>query len=100
MNALIGTICLVVHSYGGWPASGALEQIGDRVTSIVWLDAFKPEDGQRGVDFASEFARRHRQGIFRVKPHSAYHARLSQRASTAFETVYFLRGPISIFSLP
>jgi hypothetical protein len=30
----------VVHSYGGWPGSGALEQIGDRVSSIVWLDAF------------------------------------------------------------
>ena len=51
-------ICLVVHSYGGWPGSGALEQIGDRVTSIVWLDAFKPENGQRVVDFASEFSRR------------------------------------------
>src|SRR5882724_12648261 len=51
-------ICLVVHSYGGWPGSGALEQIGDRVASIVWLDAFKPENGQRGVDFASEFSRK------------------------------------------
>jgi pimeloyl-ACP methyl ester carboxylesterase len=51
-------ICLVVHSYGGWPGSGALEQMGDRVASIVWLDAFKPENGQRGVDFASEFSRK------------------------------------------
>jgi pimeloyl-ACP methyl ester carboxylesterase len=51
-------ICLVVHSYGGWPGSGALEQIGDRVAAIVWLDAFKPENGQRGVDFASEFSRK------------------------------------------
>jgi pimeloyl-ACP methyl ester carboxylesterase len=51
-------VCLVVHSYGGWPGSGALEQIGDRVSSIVWLDAFKPEDGQRGTDFASEFSRK------------------------------------------
>src|SRR5437868_11241121 len=39
-------VCLVAHSYGGWPSSGALEQIGDRVSSIVWLDAFKPENGQ------------------------------------------------------
>jgi hypothetical protein len=39
--------CLVPHSYGGWPASGALEQIGDRVASIVWLDAFMPKDGER-----------------------------------------------------
>jgi len=50
--------CLVVHSYGGWPGSGALEQIGDRVSSIVWLDAFKPEDGQRGIDFSSEAFRK------------------------------------------
>jgi pimeloyl-ACP methyl ester carboxylesterase len=49
--------CLVAHSYGGWPGSGALEQIGDRVSSIVWLDAFKPENGARGVDTASQFSR-------------------------------------------
>ena len=49
--------CLVVHSYAGWPGSGALEQIGDRVSSIVWLDAFKPNDGERAFDTASPFAR-------------------------------------------
>jgi hypothetical protein len=54
----LNDICLMVHSYGGWPGSGALEQIGDHVASIVWLDAFKPENGQRGFDFASEFSRR------------------------------------------
>jgi pimeloyl-ACP methyl ester carboxylesterase len=43
-------LCLVVHSYGGFPGSGAIEQIGDRVSSIVWLDAFKPENGQRVID--------------------------------------------------
>jgi pimeloyl-ACP methyl ester carboxylesterase len=51
-------ICLVPHSYGGWPASGALEAIHDRVASIVWLDAFKPEDGQKGTDYISEFSRK------------------------------------------
>jgi hypothetical protein len=45
--------CLVVHSYGGWPGSGALEKIHDRVASIVWLDAFTPEDGQSWVDLAN-----------------------------------------------
>jgi pimeloyl-ACP methyl ester carboxylesterase len=50
--------CLVPHSYGGWPASGALEQIGDRVTSIVWLDAFMPKDGERSTDMISEFSRK------------------------------------------
>ena len=32
-------ICLVVHSYGGWPGSGAIEHTLDRIASIVWLDA-------------------------------------------------------------
>jgi pimeloyl-ACP methyl ester carboxylesterase len=50
--------CLIAHSYGGWPCSGALEQIGDRVSSIVWLDAFKPENGQKGIDFSSPFSRK------------------------------------------
>ncbi len=50
--------CLVAHSYGGWPCSGALEQIGDRVSSIVWVDAFMPKDGERGIDAASEFSRK------------------------------------------
>ncbi len=42
----LSDICLVAHSYGGFPASGALEHIGNRVSSIVWVDAFKPADGQ------------------------------------------------------
>jgi pimeloyl-ACP methyl ester carboxylesterase len=53
----IRDVCLCVHSYGGWPGSGALEQIGDRVSSIVWLDAFKPANGERAFDTASPFAR-------------------------------------------
>ena len=42
----LADICLVAHSYGGYPASGALERIGNRVSSIVWVDALKPADGQ------------------------------------------------------
>jgi pimeloyl-ACP methyl ester carboxylesterase len=51
-------VTLAAHSYGGWPSSGALEQIGDRVSSIVWVDAFKPENGQKGIDYASDFSRK------------------------------------------
>jgi pimeloyl-ACP methyl ester carboxylesterase len=50
-------VCLVAHSFGGWPASGALETIHDRVGAIVWLDAFKPENGQKGTDFISAYSR-------------------------------------------
>jgi pimeloyl-ACP methyl ester carboxylesterase len=51
-------ICLVAHSFGGWPASGALERISDRVASIVWVDAFKPSDGEKPADYISEFSRK------------------------------------------
>lgn len=36
-----------------WYNRPTLEQIGDRVSSIVWLDAFKPENGQRPRDFTT-----------------------------------------------
>jgi pimeloyl-ACP methyl ester carboxylesterase len=42
----LSDICLVAHSYGGFPASGALERIGNRVSSFVMVDALKPDDGQ------------------------------------------------------
>jgi pimeloyl-ACP methyl ester carboxylesterase len=51
-------VCLVPHSFGGWPASGALEQIHDRIGAIVWLDAFKPHDGEKATDYISEFSRK------------------------------------------
>ena len=44
---------LVGHSYGGWPISGAVEKIGARVSSIVYLDAFLPSNGERGFDTTS-----------------------------------------------
>ena len=57
-EGLNNNICLVAHSYAGWPGSGALEQIGDRVSSIVWVDAFKPDDGQRAIDVVNETIRK------------------------------------------
>jgi pimeloyl-ACP methyl ester carboxylesterase len=55
----LSDICLVAHSYGGYPASGALERIGGRVSSIVWVDALKPADGQK---FADESPRKPEEG--------------------------------------
>lgn len=46
-------VCLVAWSYAGFVGSGALDSIGDRVSSIVWLDAFLPADGDRVVDFTA-----------------------------------------------
>ena len=49
---------MVAHSYGGFPASGALEQTGSRVSSIVWVDALIPENGERTIDLALEATRK------------------------------------------
>jgi len=47
-------IVLVGHSYGGWVVSGVAEQILPAISSIVFLDAFMPENGQKGLDLNSE----------------------------------------------
>jgi pimeloyl-ACP methyl ester carboxylesterase len=43
-------IVLVGHSYGGLVITGAAEEIGPDVASIVYLDAFIPENGQSMAD--------------------------------------------------
>jgi pimeloyl-ACP methyl ester carboxylesterase len=48
-------VCLVVWSYAGFVGSGALESIGNRVSSIVYLDAFLPANGEKVVDFTPAF---------------------------------------------
>jgi pimeloyl-ACP methyl ester carboxylesterase len=49
---------LAGHSYGGWVISGAVEQVAPRVASIVFVDAWMPDDGVRGVDNTSAFSRK------------------------------------------
>jgi len=48
---------LVGHSYGGWIISGVAERFEKRIASIVFLDAFMPEDGQRVLDTNSPRSR-------------------------------------------
>jgi len=50
-------IVLVGHSYGGWVVSGVAEQMLPAISSIVFLDAFMPENGQKGLDLNSERSR-------------------------------------------
>ena len=49
---------LVLHSYGGWPGSGAVEHVADRLSALVYLDAFIPEDGQSNLDMQTPERRR------------------------------------------
>src|SRR3954454_8852041 len=39
-------VVLVGHSYGGMVVTGAVDKIGDRVTHLIYLDAFVPNDGE------------------------------------------------------
>jgi pimeloyl-ACP methyl ester carboxylesterase len=43
-------VTLVSQSYGGVVATGTLARIPDRIRSMIYLDAFVPEDGKSLVD--------------------------------------------------
>lgn len=53
----IADATLAGHSYGGWVISGAVEQLQERVSGLVYVDAFLPENGQRGLDLVTEAQR-------------------------------------------
>jgi pimeloyl-ACP methyl ester carboxylesterase len=46
----LSDIVLVGHSYGGTVISGVVEVVPDKISSLVFLDAFIPDDGQATVD--------------------------------------------------
>jgi pimeloyl-ACP methyl ester carboxylesterase len=50
----LNDVVLVAHSYGGFVATGVAERVADRIASIVYLDAFIPEDGQSFADIMGE----------------------------------------------
>jgi pimeloyl-ACP methyl ester carboxylesterase len=43
-------IVLVGHSYGGMVITGAAERLGEKISSIVYVDAFIPGTGQSMID--------------------------------------------------
>ena len=50
-------VVLCGHSYAGWVISGVAEEMQERIASIVFLDAFMPENGQKGLDLQTPEAR-------------------------------------------
>jgi len=45
---------LIGHSYGGMVATGVADRASERITQLVYIDAFVPEDGQCLFDLVSE----------------------------------------------
>ena len=43
-------IVLVGHSYGGMVATGVADRARDRISQLIYVDAFVPEDGQSLLD--------------------------------------------------
>jgi pimeloyl-ACP methyl ester carboxylesterase len=54
-------IVLVGHSYGGIVARHVADRLQDRVRSLVYLDAFVPEDGKSLVDHLTDSGKRYRE---------------------------------------
>lgn len=53
----LSDIVLVGHSYGGMVITGVAARRGNHVRSLVYLDAFLPQDGQALWDLADEATR-------------------------------------------
>src|SRR5512135_2237848 len=51
-------IVLVGHSYGGMVATGVADRARDRISQLIYIDAFVPDDGQSLLDL-NEPARSH-----------------------------------------
>ena len=69
-------ICLVAHSYAGFRHRARWSTSMTASASIVWLDAFVPEDGQKQIDYASAYGRDSMlkalaKGEFSIKPTAA-----------------------------
>ncbi len=54
----LDNVVLAGHSYGGWIISGVAEQMEKKISSIVYLDAYLPEDGESGLKIGSVFTRK------------------------------------------
>src|SRR5689334_19234230 len=50
-------IVLLGHSYGGMVATGVADRAADRISRLVYLDAFVPRDGEALMDLVSPEAR-------------------------------------------
>lgn len=49
----LSDVVLIGHSYGGMVATGVADRARDRIATLVYLDAFVPEDGQSLFDLQS-----------------------------------------------
>jgi pimeloyl-ACP methyl ester carboxylesterase len=96
-------IVLVGHSYGGMVATGVADRARDRVTQLIYIDAFVPDDGQSLLDL-NEPARLRMQELaksgdgWRVPPNPTPSD--TPRADVAWLTERRVDMPIKCFLAP
>jgi pimeloyl-ACP methyl ester carboxylesterase len=54
----LNDVVLIGHSYGGMVATGVADRARDKISRLVYLDAFVPRDGEALFDLVSPDARR------------------------------------------
>jgi pimeloyl-ACP methyl ester carboxylesterase len=53
----LNDVVLIGHSYGGMVATGVADRASDRISRLIYLDAFVPRDGQSVSDLVGEQGR-------------------------------------------
>lgn len=53
----LDNIVIVGHSYGGMVITGVVDRIPEKITHVIYLDAFLPQDGESLFDLSGEEAR-------------------------------------------
>jgi pimeloyl-ACP methyl ester carboxylesterase len=60
-------VILIGHSYGGMVATGIADRLRDRIATLVYLDAFAPQDGESSFDLQPAENRHHLRERARVE---------------------------------
>jgi pimeloyl-ACP methyl ester carboxylesterase len=100
----LNDVVLCGHSYGGFVISGVAEQIAPAIRSIVFLDAFVPNDGETIQDLTGDAIRdgirqAMREGSAGVPPRSA-EAFGVNAADREWVDTLCVRQPIGTFTSP
>jgi pimeloyl-ACP methyl ester carboxylesterase len=99
----LSEIVLVGHSYGGFVITGVAEQAQPTISSIVFLDAFVPENGQSLVDMTASQSVREavetaiRKGEWALTPRPAAVLRVNE-ADRAWVDALSTPQPVATFT--
>ena len=107
----LSDIVLVGHSYGGTIIRVVADRMPEKIRSLVFVDAFVPENGKCLNDYASEYAAMFRslaievgQGylippippdVLNLNPadHALYHAKTTMQPLATFEQPFVIASP-------